>query len=1147
MPLRPSPVPDALLSVPARSRAWLPTRALIAFVVAVVAVLLVALSSQLALDARSQAAQLLRATSAAKAQVTVVLAAVLAAESSQRAYLLSGQDSQLAPHAAARAEAEAGMAQLRSMVAGDAQQLAELADAQRLLADKLAELQDGITLQRSGQTEAALAAVRTQRSQQRLDQLRQALERVTRAQDVLRAERQQVWQAAADASQWMVLGGAAVLLVLLANAAWLTSGSHRQREDEVWQRSAQAALARQIQGEQRLQALSERVLAFLAQVLSARVGAMYVADADGRLQRTAGYALASGAAPDTLQVGEGLVGEAARAEVPLHLREVPAGHLRVSSATGRSAPLELLLAPARHDGQLQAVVELGFQHRVDATAVLLLERVSQLLAVAVRSARDRSRLETLLEETQRQAEELQSQQEELRVSNEELDAQGRVLRESQAALELQQTELERSNAQLAAHAATLEQQQRALLQSQAALQAQSDALASASRYKSEFLANMSHELRTPLNSALILSQLLGENKGGNLSAEQVRFAQAIHAANNDLLQLINDVLDLSKIEAGHVELQPETLRLSDVVQRLRTLFEPVARQKDLRLAIHLADDAPATLDTDGQRLLQVLKNLLSNALKFTREGEVVVDIGADPAGPPGAVRIDVRDTGLGIAADKHQVIFEAFRQADGSTSRQFGGTGLGLSISRELVQRLGGRIGLRSAPGQGSTFSVCLPPALPDPAAAAPPAAAALLPPAPASAVPAAVANPPPPPPPAPLPPRDPSRRLLLAVEDDSRFAEVLQRLAQEQGFDCVVAGTGAQALEMALALEPSGILLDVGLPDQSGLAVLERLKREPRTRHIPVHLVSSQTHSQAALEMGAIGHLVKPAQREQLVAAIQRLEQKLDQPMRQVLVVEDDPVLREGLQQLLASPQVRITSVGSVAGALQALAAASFDCMVTDLNLPDGTGFDLLERMAAGDALGFPPVIVYTGRALSRDEELRLRRHSRSIIVKGARSPERLLDEVTLFLHSVEAQLPSAQRRLLEVARSRDSALEGRCILLAEDDVRNIFALASVFEPRGVRLEIARNGREALDKVAGGMHIDLVLVDVMMPEMDGLEAMRRIRALPGMAELPIIALTAKAMADDRQQCLDAGANDYMSKPIDVERLLSLCRVWMPK
>jgi len=386
-----------------------------------------------------------------------------------------------------------------------------------------------------------------------------------------------------------------------------------------------------------------------------------------------------------------------------------------------------------------------------------------------------------------------------------------------------------------------------------------------------------------------------------------------------------------------------------------------------------------------------------------------------------------------------------------------------------------------------------------------------------------------------------------MAVEDDSQYAAVLKGLVEDMGFDCVIAHNGQQALALAHSEPLTGILLDVGLPDQSGLAVLERLKRDAATRHIPVHLVSSYERSHEALTMGAVGHVVKPAQREAIMGAVQAMQSRLDQPMRRLLLVEDNPVMQESLEHLLQGPQVDITIVSTVADALAALAGTTFDCMVTDLNLPDASGFDLLERMAANDTLAFPPVIVYTGRSLTRDEEMRLRRHSRSIIVKGARSPERLLDEVTLFLHSVEAQLPPEQQRLLAVARRRDAVLDGRCILLAEDDVRNIFALTSVFEPHGVRLEIARNGREALDKIQSLPRIDLVLMDIMMPEMDGLTAIQRLRALPAHAHLPVIALTAKAMADDRQQCLQAGANDYLAKPIDVEQLLSLCRVWMPK
>ena len=1160
------------VDVQARSRAWLPPASLLGFGVALVAVLAIALTSVGSLNTRYGSAERVSQATESIERLQALFAAMQDSETGQRGFLLTGEASYLEPFLTGKAATKDRLERLRATLADDAQQSDRLLELARLIDIKHAEMQQTIDLYQAGKPAEAMALVRSNVGKITMDRMRALSTTMMRLQDNVRRTRQEAWQEAADSSMRIALTGSGLLLVLVLIGAGVSARQFRAAEDEAWLRATQGAFGQQLQGELRVEVLAERVMAFLSRALSAPAGAFYVSEGDGSLRRWGGHALTPDGSPERVQLGEGLVGQAARGTAPVHLTDLPADHLPLASGTGRSRPRELVLAPARHEGRLEALVELAFLQRVDKTTLALLERVSEILAIAVRSARDRTRLEELLEETQRQAEELQAQQEELRVSNEELDEQGRVLRESQAALEMQQTELERSNAQLAQHAGALEQQQRALLRNQSDLQAQSEALAQASHYKSEFLANMSHELRTPLNSALILSQLLSENRAGNLTPEQVRFATAIHDANNDLLMLINDVLDLSKIEAGHLELLRQDVPLNDVAKRLRAMFEPMASKKALRLTITVEQGAPGVIVSDEQRLMQVLKNLLSNAIKFTARGEVSLQM---RAGDPDGVWFDVRDTGPGIAADKHELIFEAFRQADGSTSREFGGTGLGLSISRELVQRLGGKMELRSAPGAGSTFSVWMPLELSeDPAAqgvtpgALPgksPAAAPLetpgsMPPATSRVLSHAATSsqaPPPPSPsvststptsPAPSPMALPSgRRMLLAVEDDGRFAEVLKRLVEEQGFDCTVAGTGDQALKMARELRPSGILLDVGLPDQSGLSVLERLKRDGLTRHIPVHVVSSHERSQAALAMGAIGHLVKPAGREQLIDAIRLLEQKLDQPVRRVLVVEDDPGLRRSLQELLAGPQIEIVSVGLVADALKALATTSFDCMVTDLALPDGSGFDLLERMSASDQLGFPPVIVYTGRALSRDEETRLRRQSRSIIVKGARSPERLLDEVTLFLHSVEAQLPTEQRRLLGVARSRDSVLEGRCILLAEDDVRNIFALDSVFEPQGVRLEIARNGREAVEKVtAMGTSIDLILMDVMMPEMDGLEAMRRIRRLPGLAQLPIIALTAKAMSDDRQQCIEAGANDYLAKPIDIDRLLSLCRVWMP-
>lgn len=944
-------------------------------------------------------------------------------------------------------------------------------------------------------------------------------------------------------------GAGSTSFFVIAFIAALVIGQREAARRHLWLQQTESQLAQALSGDMLPTEIGNRSCDLLCERMDARVGVLYIIQGD-RLLPCGGHALDATSQVRSLPLTDGLLGQVCRDGRFRALSPVPDDHLPIQTGLGRSSPRHVLILPVRLEGRVLGAIEIGLlRESLDLTLLAdLSAQIGEVVGVALRGAIYREERQAMLAETRQQAEELQAQQEELRVTNEELEEQSRVLRESQVALEAQQAELERVNQQIANYALKLEQRQNELLRSQAELSEKSAALESASRYKSEFLANMSHELRTPLNSSLILSRLLMENREQRLSAEQVRFATAIHDSNNDLLLLINDILDLSRIESGHAELHADTVPLAELTQRMQAVIEPLARQKGLALEFSLAEGTPATLNTDSQRLQQVLKNLLSNAVKFTASGRVSLSL--RPL-PDGGVGFDVTDTGMGIPADKHEIIFEAFRQADGSTNRLFGGTGLGLSISRELVVRMGGSIRLQSEPGRGSTFTVELPATLLEPTAeplpATPPAAV----PAPVPLAPASSQTPIPPaevpPRPASLPPRNTGRRLVLAVEDDAEFGLVLKQLVEEMDFDCLLASNGKEALELAREHAPAGILLDVGLPDVSGLSVLERLKRDPATRHIPVHLVSAAERSQTALEMGAIGHVVKPACREEILAAISRLKERADNALRHVLVVEDDARLRENLERLLGGPSTDILSVGSVAEALAALSSRTFDCMVTDLALPDASGFELLERMAADPSHGFPPVIVYTGRNLSRDEETRLRRYSRSIIIKGARSPERLLDEVTLFLHSVEASLPPEQQRLLQCARQRDSVLEGRRILLAEDDVRNIFALTSVLEPLGVTLEIARNGREALERLAASPDIDLVLMDVMMPEMDGITAIRRMRADPALADVPVITLTAKAMADDRQQCLEAGANDYLAKPIDVDRLVSLCRVWMPK
>ncbi len=854
-----------------------------------------------------------------------------------------------------------------------------------------------------------------------------------------------------------------------------------------------------------------------------------------------------------MRPGNGLLGQAAKENRPLHVRNVPDGYL-VASSLGSGKPVELLVAPASVDGAVTAVIELGFFRRLEDADRELLGRLSESLGIAIRSSKDRSRLEELLEETQRQGEELQTQQEELRVSNEELEVQANSLKESQFQLQNQQAELEQTNSQLEEQTQLLGQQKDELSRAQSILMERATELERANQYKSEFLANMSHELRTPLNSALILAKILSDNKGGNLTQDQVRFARTISSAGNDLLAIINDVLDLSKVEAGKVELTAEPINVPAIVEQLTRSFQPLAQQKKLGFSTLVDDSAPRQMTTDPQRLGQILRNLLSNAIKFTEHGEISVRVTAVPGEQ---VSFAVHDSGIGVSEHQQGIIFEAFRQADGSTHRKYGGTGLGLTISRDLARLLGGDISVQSQPGEGSVFTLTLPTNFAGTAANAGREHSLVDKPSARTVAPAPPSIPSSLPPPAAGTIEDdrerlkPDSRLVLIIEDDTAFATILRDTAQQMGFQCVVTQSAADGMAAATVYRPKAILLDMNLPDLSGLGVLEQLKRNSQTRHIPVHIVSVADHSHEALLMGAVGYALKPVQREQLVEALERLESKFSQNLRNLLIVEDDARQRESITQLLANDEVLITAVGTAQDALAQLKAVTFDCMVLDLNLPDLSGHELLQRMSEQEDVAFPPVIVYTGRALSREEELSLGRLSRSIIIKDVRSPERLLDEVTLFLHQVESTLPEERRRMLQQVRDRDATLEGRTILVVEDDVRNIFALTSLLEPKGIKLQVARNGREALDSLASANGhtgpVDLVLMDIMMPEMDGLTAMREIRKRPEWRKLPIIALTAKAMKDDQDRCIAAGANDYIAKPLDVEKLLSLVRVWMPK
>ncbi|MGV3571676.1 MAG: response regulator [Ramlibacter sp.] len=1094
-------------------------------------------------------------------------------ESGVRGFLLDGDERFLEPFARAQAGLGAEMERLKEQMRAFPQQMERVEKIQGLQRQWTLYAQEQIAAKRRDRNHSP--GEKAAYARELKDAVREEFDAFFTQERRQRAERTQ------EANRNTTLAVVGFVLFMLGTGgliAWRgrrdlmglsgtyeTAFQQQQRQAEAlqahaWLREGQSRLSERLAGEQELAGVGHAALEALADYLGVAVGVLYTAESGGFVRAgTWGWSADAGALGERVPDGRTLLAECAAQRRQIRLEQVPPGYLKVSSALGESTASAIMLSPIQHEGRLVGILELGWMRALQPRDGELLAAASGILGASIESARYRKRLQDVLEETQQLNEELQVQQEELRTANEELEEQSRALKESQAHLESQQAELEQTNVQLGDQAERLEVQRDELQQAQRALEERATELQRASRYKSEFLANMSHELRTPLNSSLILAKLLADNAHGNLSDEQVKFAEAIYSAGNDLLNLINDILDIAKVEAGKLEVRPEVTPLKSVVEGLKSMFEPLATRKGLRLELVLADDLPPSLYTDRQRVEQILRNLLSNAVKFTERGSVALHVtrsGAD------ALAFEVRDSGIGIDPSQHDLIFEAFRQADGTVNRRFGGTGLGLSISRDLARLLGGNITLASAAGQGSTFTLVMP--LEYQASQAQPPMAMLPPGAePTGAEPATQQPPAATPAPAPASggtarraasfaddrdePRD-ARRTVLVVEDDETFAHILFDLAHELGYRCLVTTHADEGCALAFEHLPDAVLLDMQLPDDSGLSVLQKLKEDPRTRHVPVHVISAEDRSETALSLGAVGYALKPTNREQLQEIFSRLESKLSQKVKRVLLVEDDMRQQESVKLLIGDGDIEIVAVSEGRQALATLEESVFDCMIIDLKLPDMTGQELLRRMASGESRSFPPVIVYTGRNLTRAEESELMRYSRSIIIKGARSPERLLDEVTLFLHKVETQLSSERQKMLRSARNRDKAFEGRRILVVDDDMRNIFALTSALEQKGAEVEVARNGIEALDKLAkASEQVDLVLMDIMMPEMDGYTAMREIRKEARWAKLPIIAVTAKAMKEDQERCLAAGANDYLAKPIELERLFSLMRVWMPK
>ncbi len=931
-------------------------------------------------------------------------------------------------------------------------------------------------------------------------------------------------------------------------------------------KSGQTELAEKLRGDRSVVELTGNVITFLAEYFGAQVGAFYLSVPDNMLELAAGYAYRKrNESAIRFAVGEGLVGQAAGELKPIIITKVPEDYIRVTSGLGDAVPASILVYPILLMGKLKGVIELGMLKTFSDRDLEFMNLVAESIAIALNSADSRNQMETLLDKTQQQAESLQCQQEELRQTNEELESQKLSLVESESQLQAQQEELRQTNEELQEQTQLLEEQKSAiqnknleLENTRKIIEEKAKDLELTSKYKSEFLANMSHELRTPLNSILLLSKLLTDNKGATMSTKQEEYSQTIHSSGTELLELINEILDLSKVESGKMDVFIEGLELQEFAQRVERTFTPQAQNKNLDLKINLAKDLPVRIITDRQRLEQIIKNLISNALKFTSTGSITLDIkrpaeetelSAFGLSPQTAIAFSVIDTGEGIPEEKQKLVFEAFQQADGTTSRKYGGSGLGLSIARELARLLGGTLQLLSCPGEGSTFTVYIPEQLEKVSPSEKTETRET----------SASQQQPEPQPDAELKqpsleevfiPDDrnklkPEDKTLLIIEDDPKFAKTLSDLAREREYKVLVAGDGETGLHFADYYKPSAVVLDIGLPGMDGWSVMARLKEQPCTRHIPVHFISAFDKSIDAKKMGAIGFITKPVSLSMIDEAFEKIEHLITDGIRELLVIEDDDVQRKAMVELIGNGDVHTTEAATGEEAYQLVRSRTFDCMILDLGLPDISGVDFLTRMKEDDSIVEIPIIVYTGKELTHKEEAIINEYAEKIIIKGVKSAEKLIDETTLFLHRIEDNLPEEKRKMIRMLHDRESVFNGKKVLVVDDDMRNVYAITNVLEEKGLEVLAAKDGRDGLKRLEEHPEINLVLMDIMMPEMNGYEAMQAIRKQGCFKNLPIIALTAKAMKGDRNKCIEAGANDYLSKPVEIDKLLSMLRVWL--
>ncbi|KQC02645.1 response regulator [Pedobacter sp. Hv1] len=1101
------------------------------------------------------------------------------AETGLRGFVITQSQSYKAPYNKSINQILARIADLKVLVSDNPSQRKKVDSLEIYASQKVEDMKNIMALANTSGFEAARQDILTNKGQTyKVNFLRVSENIITRELELLK-ERQATNTKRSDQTVIVVLLSALIifaLILFLLRYIRRTFDQQKETEREIlltntelaqvsalnehnnWLLTGAAEINEAMQGEQEIEALSANIITKIGNYIDAAIGALFLVDNKKNiLYLTGAYAYQS-KAKHQIKFGEGLVGQTALEKKSKLISNVPNDYIKVNSALGETTPNHLFLVPIIFENKTIAVAELGFLRVPQEKKLQLISNIAENIGIALNSALAHLQLKELFEETQQQAEELASQQEELRTTNEELIYKTEALQASEEELRVQQEELQQTNTELEEKAQQLEERNLSINEAKEAISIKAAELELSSKYKSEFLANMSHELRTPLNSILILARILKENRPNNLSDEQIKYAGVIHNAGNDLLTLINDILDLSKIESGSVDLHLENIRPSEIRNNIESLFIELANHKKIEFKINLAHDLPTDFVSDQGRLEQIIKNLLSNAFKFTPEkGKIGVEIGLAKSSViknnaslktsgDTVLSFAISDTGIGISADKQQVIFEAFQQEDGSTSRKYGGTGLGLSISKELANILGGEIQIKSEQGVGSTFTLFVPLNL---TVATAEDKDIELPEVPNDITPEikSSANS------IELLPVSSEGNTLLIIEDDVDFAEILKIYATDKGFNPILAHSGDVGLQMATELLPDAIVLDVMLPIMDGWTILKKLKADPTTQHIPVHMMSAGNEKETkAVQEGAIGFLKKPIEKDKLDHAFELLINQHQYTFKNVLIVEDQILQSNALTEQLIERGAKVSQAYTGKEALEILKEQHFDCIILDLKLPDISGFDLLDQIKAKEELKHIPVIINTAMELDRDKMAHIMQYTEAMVLKTNKSNDRLLDEVSLFINKLQKQpstptIAAARQTPTKKkhANTLEKALKDKTILITDDDMRNIFALSSALQAYDIKIIIANNGIEALAKIEENPQIDLVLMDIMMPEMDGYEAMRRIRNQKQLVNLPIIALTAKAMKNDREKCIEAGANDYISKPVDVDQLLSMLRVWL--